>query len=217
VAEGRVVVVVVGGDGAVAGAVGDLPENAYVIAADSGFHHAVELGLRVDLLVGDMDSVSLGGLAAALAAGAGLEEHPSEKDETDLELALNRALVRQPSRIVVVGGAGGRFDHVMANVLVLTADRLAGIAVEGRFGTARITIVRDEALVEGSPGDLLTLLAITGPALGVTTSGLKYALHDEDLAPSASRGVSNELIAPIARIMVRSGILLAIQPTAFPE
>jgi thiamine pyrophosphokinase len=210
------VVVVVGGDAPARGAVGDLPENAYVIAADSGFHHAVELGLHVDLLVGDMDSVSLGGLAAALAAGAGIEEHPAEKDETDLELALDRALVRQPSQIVVVGGAGGRFDHVLGNALVLTADRLAGIVVEGRFGTARVTVVRDEATLEGSPGDLLTLLAVNGPAVGVTTSGLKYALHDEDLPPAVSRGVSNELIAPTARVTVRGGVLLAIQPAAFP-
>jgi thiamine pyrophosphokinase len=216
VVDGRVVVVVVGGDGPVAGAVADLPEGAYVIAADSGFHQADALGLRVDLLIGDMDSVSLGGLAAALAHGAGIEEFPAEKDETDLELALDRAVGRQPDRIVVVGGAAGRFDHVLGNALILASERYAGVQVEGRFGTARATVVRARVTLEGSPGDLVTLLAVNGPAQGVTTSGLKYALHDEDLPPAISRGISNELVAPTATVGVRSGVLLAIQPGAFP-
>src|SRR3954451_14227603 len=82
-----------------------LPERAYVIAADSGVDLALALGLHIDRAIGDFDSVSAAGLATAEAAGATIERHPTAKDATDLELALDAAIALQPSHILVIGSA----------------------------------------------------------------------------------------------------------------
>lgn len=209
------VLVVCGGGPPAVAALVSLPADRYVIAADSGLDYALAAGLRVDLVVGDLDSVSPEGLAAAQAVGVAVEHHPVAKDETDLELALDRALGRRPAHVIVVGGAGGRFDHVLANALVLASERYAAAAVEGRFGTARVTVVRDRATLAGRPGNLVSLLSVDGSALGVTTEGLLYPLADEGLDAGSSRGVSNQFLTAEATVTVRSGVLLAVEPDAF--
>ena len=193
-----------------------LPAADVVVAADSGLDHAALLGLRADVVVGDFDSVDPATLARAEAAGAVVHRHPVAKEATDLELALRVAAGFGPQRVVVTGGAGGRFDHELANVLLLCADDFAGVDVEAWVGPAHLTVVRTSCRLLGSPGDLVSLLPVGGPARGVRTEGLRYPLRDEDLAAGTSRGVSNELVGTEARVTLRSGVLLAVQPGACP-
>ena len=189
-----------------------VPDVDAVIAADSGVRHALALGLRVDVVVGDLDSVDEHDLAAAVASGAVVERHPVDKDATDLELALATAVRGGAERIVVVGIDGGRLDHLLANLLVLASPDLAGVDVEARAGTTRVTVVRGAVTLEGTPGDLLTLLPVGGPATGVRTDGLRYPLDDETLEAGTTRGVSNVLEAASVKVSVGDGTLLAVQP-----
>jgi thiamine pyrophosphokinase len=208
-------VVVVAGGGPPDPSVTDrLARDAFVIAADSGLEHAGALGLEVAVVVGDMDSVDPDALTAAAEAGTRVERHPEAKDATDVELALNLALARQPRRVVVVTGEGDRLDHALAVVLLLASPRTAGVAVEGWIGRAHLTVVRDRADLWGATGDLVTLLALHGAAVGVTTEGLLYPLEGETLEPGSSRGVSNEMLADHASVRVRSGVVVAVQPGA---
>ena len=206
------VVVVAGGDPVTPGAIADLPSGALVIAADSGVERALGVGLHVDLAVGDFDSVSHAALQRIERDGARLERHPEAKDHTDLELALAAAVACNPRRVVVLGGHGGRLDHFLANALVLTSPRWAGVELVARMGGAVLTVVRDHAEVRGAPGDLVTLVPAHGAARGVTTEGLRYPLDDEDLDAGSTRGVSNELVRTSAVVHVRDGVLLVIQP-----
>lgn len=188
-----------------------LPEGAFVIAADSGLAHAAALGLDVDLVVGDMDSVDPDELRTASAGGVAVERHPADKDATDLELALDVALQRDAARAIVIGGGGGgRVDHLLANALLLGAGRFAGLDLEWRTGRYRTVVVRRRTEIAGTAGDLVSLLPVGGPACGITTTGLRWSLHDKDLPPGSTRGVSNELAAPVATISLRSGTLLAM-------
>jgi thiamine pyrophosphokinase len=208
------VVVLTGGDPVDPALTPPLPAGALVVAADSGLAAADALGLTVDVVVGDMDSVAPARLAAAEAAGARIERHPTAKDATDLALAMDVALRLGARRLTVVGGDGGRLDHLLGNALLLAADDYATVTVVAHLGTATITVVRHEATLFGRTGELVSLLAVHGPAHGITTDGLRYPLRDEPLAPGSSRGISNELIRPAARVRVRSGVLLAVQPGA---
>jgi thiamine pyrophosphokinase len=194
-----------------------LPVPALVVAADSGLEHARSLGLRVDVVVGDFDSVDPDLLDEARRAGVTIEEHPAEKDATDLELALDAAVARGARRITVVGGAGGRLDHLLANTALLGASRFAGVVLDAWLGTARLVVVRDHATVTGKPGSLCTLLAVDGPARGVTTKGLKYPLSDDVLQPGSTRGVSNELVDTSAHVSVSDGTLVLVQPHALED
>src|SRR5262249_28983478 len=129
-----------------------------VIAADSGLDHALALGVHVDLVVGDLDSVTAAGLDAATAAGTAVQRHPTDKDATDLELALDAALERGASVVQVVGVGGGRFDHFLANVLLLASPRFRSARIDARVGDANVTVVRDRVELSGTPGALCSLL-----------------------------------------------------------
>jgi thiamine pyrophosphokinase len=183
-----------------------------VVAADSGLDHAHALGLRVDVVVGDLDSASAAAVAAARAAGVAFETHPADKDATDLELALMAVRDRGMARVTVVGGGGGRHDHLLANALVLAASEFADLELDALVGTARITVVRTVATIHGPPGSLCSLLPVGGVAHGVRTAGLRFPLRDEDLKPGSTRGVSNELLDSEATITLTDGVLLAVQP-----
>ena len=189
-----------------------LPPGAPVVAADGGVDAALALGLEVAVAVGDFDSVTDDGLAAAESAGARVERHPAEKDETDLELALDAALELRADRIVVVGSAGGRLDHLLAGLLQLGAERYAGVEVDAFLGGASAHVVRGERVLAGVPGELISLLPLHGPATQVVTTGLAYPLRSETLEPGSSRGVSNVFAEPTARIAVGGGVLAAIRP-----
>jgi thiamine pyrophosphokinase len=210
----HVAIVVAGGVPPVPAAARGLPPDAYVIAADSGLDHARALGLDVDLVVGDMDSVRPESLAVAVAAGTVIEEHPAAKDQTDLEIALDRAMERGPSRLVVIGGESGRLDHFLAVTLLLASSRYATVPVEARLGHAVVQVVRRQATLVGRAGDVVTLLPLHGSARGITTEGLVYPLANEDLPPGTTRGVSNEMVGSTAIVRLESGVLLLIQPHA---
>jgi thiamine pyrophosphokinase len=205
-----------GGEMPAARAIPRADPNTLVIAADSGLDHALAVGYTVHLVVGDLDSVTEAALETAREAGAVVEPHPSAKDATDLELAIAAAHTRGAGRVTVIGGGGGRHDHLLANALVLANDEFADLVIDAIVGTARITVVRDHVTLRGEPGSLCSLLPVGGPAGAVRTDGLLFPLHDEDLGPGTTRGVSNEFVGTDASISLRAGVLLAVQPDAFP-
>jgi thiamine pyrophosphokinase len=208
--EPDAVVVLAGGDPVDPAIADDLPSPAFVVAADSGLHQADRLGLEVDLIVGDLDSVS----AAALARveGIPIEQHPIDKSHTDLELALDAARRLDVGRLVVVGGDGGRLDHLLVNAAVLRNPRLAHMRIEWFAGQAHTYVVRSEQTLHGAPGDLVSLLAVDGPATGVRTLGLRWELTGATLEPTSGQGLSNVFEKPVARVSVELGVLLVILP-----
>jgi thiamine pyrophosphokinase len=211
-----VAVVVIGGDRPHPRSVAHCPPGALVVAADSGVDHALALGLHVDLVVGDLDSASEEALTAAEAAGAVVERHPREKDAIDTELALEAALERGATRVVVLAGGGDRLDQLLAGLLLLAHPRFAGIAVEAWVGTAHVRVVTGPGEVEvvGEPDSLVSLLPAHGDVQGIVTDGLRYPLHGEMLGAGTSRGVSNELVGERATVRVSAGSLLVVRPYA---
>ena len=189
-----------------------VPDGGTVIAADGGLDRAAALGLEVDVLVGDLDSVSPAALAGAESAGTRIVRHPVAKDATDLELALDEALALGARRVLVIASAGGRLDHLAASLLLLGADRYAELELDALVGDALVHVVRSARTLRGTPGELLTLLPLGGGAEGVTTSGLEYPLAGETLGPGSTRGVSNVFTAAEARVTLSEGVLLAIRP-----
>ena len=209
----EVAVVVAGGPAPDPSSALAVPLGARVIAADEGLEHALALGLEVAVAVGDFDSVSPEALAAAEAAGVRIERYPAEKDATDLELALDVAVTLGARRVLVIAGDGaGRLDHLLAALLLLGSPRYDEVRVDAFVGTTRVHVVRGEREITGEPGETLSLLALHGPAEGVRTEGLAYALHGERLEAGSSRGVSNVLASSPARVAVERGVLLVVRP-----
>lgn len=188
-----------------------LPAPDRVVCADSGVSFALALGLHVDLVVGDLDSVPAEDLRRAVAAGAEVQRHPSAKDHTDLELALGVA-AQDADLVVVVGGAGGRLDHALANVAALASDALADVEVRARLGSADVHVVRGAAELDLPVGATVTLLASGGPAHGITTAGLRYPLDDDQLPAWSARGVSNVVEHTPVHLQVDTGCVLVVHP-----
>lgn len=206
-------VIVAGGGDIPALVTEELPERRWVLAADSGLDHARRIGLDVDVVVGDFDSVT----SASFASFRGtVVRHPADKDSTDLELAL-LLVAERPNieRVIVLGGHGGRIDHLFANASLLSAARFSHLDIEWLAGTARIAVVHTHATMHGSRGELVSLLPVGGPARGVTTEGLRWALAGETLDEGRTRGVSNVFLGAVATVRLDEGTLLAIQPDAF--
>lgn len=194
---------------------------AFVIAADGGARHAVPLGLRIDAWIGDGDSIDPGQLDALAAAGATIERVPTDKDETDTELAVARAVASGARRIAVLGALGGaRLDHALGNVALLVSPVLADVdaAIYDAAG-ARVTAIAAPGpggaavrrSLPGRSGDVVSLLPIGGDAIGVTTSGLRYPLADETLELGRTRGVSNVRTSNEATVTLRAGRVLVIE------
>jgi thiamine pyrophosphokinase len=202
-------IVVVGGQGPALGVIDDA--GAFVIAADSGLDRALEMGLRVDLVVGDLDSVTDEALASARAAGVPVEVHPVDKDATDLELALGVCVARGATQVQVVALDGGRPDHWLANVSLLCSPRWADMDMRALSARSEMKVVRADTELDHPAGSLVTLLAWGGPVHGVETSGLRWT-PPSTLVPGDTIGVSNEITAPPARITVADGVLLVVIP-----
>lgn len=203
------VVIFTGGEPLPAWAAGEIPEDAYLIAADSGLDHALTLGFDVDMAVGDFDSA---GEHALAITDATVERHSPNKDATDLELALEAAMRHDPLRVIILGGQGGRVDHLMATLSLVASEKWAGVELEWVGRDARIRVIQAGVTLHGAAGSIITLLAMNGPVRGVTTTGLEWNLDDETLPAGSTRGVSNRFTGPVASIRIRAGTLVSIQP-----
>ncbi len=204
----RTVLILAGGPGAPAPVA--LPPVEAVLAADGGCERAAALGLEVDMVVGDLDSVP----AEALAEIPRVERHPVAKDATDLELALGAALRLEPERILVLGGGvEGRLDHLLGELLLLASGALEGVQVDGQLGSAAVHVIRGSRTIFASPGELVSLFSLHGPAYGVASEGLHYPLQGETLEPGSTRGVSNRFAAAEARVTVERGVVVAVRPS----
>jgi len=190
----------------------EVPEDAFVVAADVGLAEANRLGIRVDLLVGDLDSVAAADLEAFESAGGEVRRHPEDKDATDLDLAIMEAIAVGVDRLVVVGGDGGRLDHLIGNALVLASPRFAAVEIDAVFGGAHVHVVRRLRELTGLAGELISLFAAGGPARGVRTEGLRWPLDGADLEPGSSLGISNLFLGQRASIEVSDGVVLAVRP-----
>jgi thiamine pyrophosphokinase len=187
-----------------------------VIAADGGARHAPGLARRIDLWVGDGDSLGASGVEALRAAGVPVELSPVDKDESDTELAVVAAAAAGAARVTILGALGGtRIDHGLANVWLLAHPALAArraCLVDDRARIRLLSVGRHD--LEGRAGDLVSLFAFGGDADGLTTRGLRYPLADEPLRSGSTRGLSNLRIAADAGIEVRAGMVLVVEIAA---
>lgn len=181
-----------------------------IIAADGGLAHVQALNLKPDLLVGDLDSVTPEQIRWAEEVGAEVRKYPVEKDETDLELALQEAVETGCSRITITGALGGRLDQMLSNIYLLNLPVLAGLDVRIDDGVQEVILIHGSVDLQGSPGDTVSLLPLSPIVRGISTRGLRYPLIEESLIFYHSRGISNEMISQNASIQIQSGILLCI-------
>lgn len=181
-----------------------------IYAADGGTKHILRLGLLPDLVVGDLDSLEKEDLEFLQFAGIRIERFPRDKEKTDLELTINYALENGHHNLVIVAALGGRLDMTLSSINLLTRPDLMEKDIKLDDGVEAAYFVQQETIIFGNEGDVISLLPWGGKVSQVTTSGLRWELHGEDLNPYETRPISNEMQTKEARIQVGSGNLLCI-------
>lgn len=186
----------------------------FIVAADGGALALERWKILPHLVVGDMDSLGEEGVVRLARRGIAVTKYPATKDESDLELAVARAIEAGAREVVILGALGGdRLDHETANLLLLADPGFDGVRLEVRRGSLRVRPLRGRGTLEldGPVGALVTLIPVAGDAAGVTTEGLRFPLNAETLRFGRARGLSNEVASLPARVSIESGSLLVFE------
>jgi thiamine pyrophosphokinase len=186
-----------------------------VVAADSGAALALRLGLVPSVVVGDLDSINQETLTELQQRGISIETYPTDKDVTDGQLAIQRALALHPAELVLVGYLGGpRLDQELANVLLLSQLTVPAVLLDAS-NECRLLRPGETWAWPPDRGEIVSLMPLSGDAQGVSTRGLRWALDQDTLVFGDTRGLSNEPIDADASVSLTSGLLLVTRH--FPE
>lgn len=185
-----------------------------LVCADGGAQAALALGLKPDVVIGDLDSLDETQQAQLEALGCRLIVHPVAKDWTDLELALKLAVREGATEIVILGALGGRIDQELANILLLLLPELEDILARIVDEQQEMFVTRGEAIITGRVGEIVSLIPLGGDVTGIVTEGLLYPLRDEPLLAGPARGISNVMMDAVARVVIKSGALLIVHSRA---
>jgi thiamine pyrophosphokinase len=179
-----------------------------VVCADGGVRHARALGLVPHVVVGDLDSLGEEDTLFLKDSGVEILRHPTDKDATDTELALEWSLENGACSVTLIGATGTRLDHTLANVLLL--KRLADRGIPGCIVDRHneIHLVTGSLTLTGKPGDLLSVLPVGGTAEGVTLTGLFFPLTRARIPLGSTLGVSNRFVGGTATVSVARGVLV---------
>lgn len=191
-----------------------------VICCDAGIERAIELGVRPNIILGDFDSTKtispeeLADDASDEASDDSLPEIvtlPHEKDMTDTEAACDLAFSRGAGVMTIIGGLGGRFDHTMANIGLMSKYLgKADIFILDGDNFIRMLAPGEYKIISGGY-QYLGLIAYGGPVKSLTVHGTFYTLDDHDLTPDTSLAISNEIVEEPATVSFKEGQLLVIQ------
>ena len=178
------------------------------IAADSGYHTAVAIGERVDLLLGDFDSIG----DMPQDSGIEIQQVPAEKDYTDTQLAVEIAIDRGATDIIIIGGLSGRLDHTLSTLAILEelhARKIYGTVTDGQ---SRARYMKSSStLIARSPYKYLSIIAADEVVKGVDIEGCKYPLKKATLRRCHQFAVSNEITGNVAFIAVKKGGVYVIE------
>ncbi len=181
-----------------------------IICADGGLGHAVKLSLPVTALLGDMDSLEVEHLNH-LDGNTQVYKVPVEKDQTDMELALRWVLDAGFAEVVIVGIDGGRLDHTLANIHLLSQRYWSFQSCFWKSDQYTWLLKDNQTLnLDGYLGKTISIIPMSESVDGVTVKGMKYKLCDDSLKFGSTRGISNEIVCESARIKLRKGVLAAI-------
>ena len=193
-------------------------EFDFVISADKGYEYASKLDISPDLIIGDFDTASL---PASIDSQMKVITLPAEKDMTDTEAALDIAATKQPASITLLGGLGGRFDHTMGNIALLSKYDLP-ITIKDEKNSVKL-LRPGKYFVAKDEYKYMSLVPFSPVVYGLSISGAKYNLKDATLTHDNTLGISNEILgtsigndspsdtSPICEISFEEGELLVCQ------
>jgi thiamine pyrophosphokinase len=188
-----------------------LHDDDFIIAADGGTRHALVLDLVPNVIVGDLDSLPENFKTSAFDGEIVL--YPKDKNETDLELAIQHALTLNSQEITIIAALGGRLDQTLGNIALINDPFIihhSSFTISLDDGLEEVFFCRKQVQVNGASGDTVSLIPWQGEVTGIITTGLNWPLQNETLYPHKTRGISNEMTGKVATVQIKSGLLLIV-------
>jgi len=186
-----------------------------IIAADGGTRHALALGLTPNVIIGDLDS--LPETFNLQTFNGEILKFSADKNETDLELAIQHALTLNPEQVVILAALGGRLDQTLGNIALISKPFIlhpSSFILSIDDGIEEVFFCHDKCEISGAVGDIVSLIPWQGEVTGIVTENLKWILQNETLYPNKTRGISNEMINETATVQIKSGLLLIVHRRA---
>lgn len=184
-------------------------EDAYVVCVDGGLHHLDKLGIVPEAIIGDFDSANHE-LLEKYRDQSTVYDHPTKKDRTDSEIAIDYAIGLSPKEVVLLGMTGHRMDHMITNIHLLKRFWNHDILAYVLDNHNKVYYCKGDLELQGKVGDLLSIIPLTSYVSHIKTFGLEYPLDDETLHFHESRGVSNVFSNEKVRIETGVGEFLVI-------
>lgn len=188
----------------------DIQDDDFIVCVDGGLTHAQALGIQPRLLIGDFDSAQSTDLKATNIANVERIKHPTTKDASDLELALQELQQREIQDVLLLGISGGRTDHGLFNWMLPAVKAWAyRLRLLDETADAHVVNRTQPFKSKVKSGSLISLLPLRAVA-GVTTTGLEYPLSNASIKPGSTLGLSNVVCANDVTVELASGVLLVI-------
>ncbi len=190
-----------------------IDSNTKVICADGGANCLADFGFVPDVIIGDMDSIKPQNLLTFTRQGSRIKQYPTMKDETDTALALMEALSDTPDEVIILGATGNRLDHTLANVhlLRMAAEKGVSACLIDAYQEIRLITRRTPVSFFGIPKEVFSLLPLSEEVTGITVTGAKWSMRNQNFSLGHPYGVSNEVLGGKVGISVGSGMLLFIR------
>ena len=180
-------------------------ENEYIIAADGGLEILNSMGIKADLIIGDFDSLGY------KPKGNNVIAYKVEKDDTDMMLAVMKAIELGTGEIVIFGGTGGRIDHTFANIQAMANASKNGILVKMIDEKYEYIVITDGSItIDRRPEGIFSVMSISNKSMGVNIKGGQYSAKNVTLTNDNPTAVSNHFVGKDIEISVKQGTLLIV-------
>ncbi|QBD84790.1 thiamine diphosphokinase [Clostridium tetani] len=191
----------------------ELKDSDIIIAADKGAEALYKCNIKPNFIVGDFDSIDENILNYYKKSNINLNAFPVEKDFTDSEAAVIKAINMGTHKIALLGCTGSRLDHVLSNINLLYYSLTSNIQCYIRDEFNYIRMVEKPTYIKKDKFKYFSLLSFKEDVINLTIHGAKYPLNNHHLKVGylSGLGVSNEIKENEAYIEFSSGILLIIQ------
>lgn len=190
-------------------------ENAIWVGVDRGVFHLLNRKIIPEIAFGDFDSVSSEELEFIERQVSKMKRYKPEKDETDMELALNWALAQKPTIIRLFGATGGRLDHLFANVHLLLnplkEKNPACVYLIDRHNIAFLKEPGSYSIEKMKTKKYISFVPLTLEVSGITLEGFKFPLKNKHISLGSTLCISNELISDYGTFSFSEGILIVIR------
>jgi len=185
--------------------------NDVIIAVDGGAKYCHKLNTKPNFVIGDMDSISPSLLEKFKKTKVNILTYPSQKNETDFELALDLAISKKVTELLIIGGVGNRLDMTLTNIFSLSQSRFSNLKIKALTDTEDLLFLRPgTTYLKGVIGNRLSLIPLTRAVTGVTLRGFQYTLNNKTIQFGSGRTISNYFRSKVTSIKIKSGVLICI-------